>query len=204
MEKYNGTWLNKQFEQNPDKTAAEFARALELDPSTVARMRKDERAIKVLELPKIREFFGLEDEKLGGAVFNHLDIRSQQTELAEGGDSSVLGRWSMPTHVLKAQTETSPDNICVIQVDGDSMSPVFNSGDHVLVDTSQDARKPTPPGYFVVQEGDCLVVKQVEYIPGSDPIVIKVKSVNKQYSDYDIALNDGVIQGRVLFAVKRV
>ena len=64
----------------------------------------------------------------------------------------------------------------MITVDGDSMEPVFSSGDHVLINVSR--KVPMPPGIFVIWNGMGLVAKRIEHVPHSEPPMVVLKSLN--------------------------
>lgn len=90
------------------------------------------------------------------------------------------------------------DNLVLVEVVGDSMSPVLVSGDTVLVDMSQTDLK-TGEAY-VLRIGDELVVKYAQRLPGNK---IRVSSENdRMYPAFeiDLASLDGEISviGRVV------
>lgn len=90
------------------------------------------------------------------------------------------------------------DNLVLVEVVGDSMSPVLVSGDTVLVDMSQTDLK-TGEAY-VLRIGDELVVKYAQRLPGNK---LRVSSENdRMYPAFeiDLAMLDGEISviGRVV------
>lgn len=88
--------------------------------------------------------------------------------------------------------------LVLVEVDGDSMSPILSSGDTVLVDTSQTDLK--TGAAYVLRIGDELLVKYVQRLPGEK---IQVFSENREvYPPFDIDLaqlnGDITIIGRVV------
>jgi SOS-response transcriptional repressor LexA len=104
--------------------------------------------------------------------------------------------WQVPQDFMRAQTTASPDNIRIIRIYGDSMAPLFQPGDRVLVDLSDV--KPSPAGVFVLWDGLGIVVKRVEFVPYSAPPTVKLMSANADYATYERPLADIHINGRVI------
>ena len=205
-------WLSDFFKNDPEKSQADLSRATGLAQSVISKIKNGERAVTRIEGDKIDRFFHEEgfinevqdeEERL---YLRQLDVRAQggAGAMVESYGDDVIGKWLIPEHVLRARTMTKSENIVVAQIEGDSMSPKFNPGDFVFVDISQRAKNPTPPGYFFVWEGTGLVIKLVETIPNSEPAMIRLKSLNPDYTDSEIPYEDGTIQGRVLFVINKV
>ena len=68
----------------------------------------------------------------------------------------------------------------MISISGDSMSPVLEHRDLVMIDCSQIL--PSPPGIFVVDDGVGLVAKRIDPVPNSDHL--RLMSENPQYPNY--------------------
>lgn len=104
--------------------------------------------------------------------------------------------WQLPRDLIKGQTSAPPSALRIITVTGDSNAPDFHPGQKVLVDTED--RVPSPPGFFVLYDGLGLVLKQLEIVPYSDPLRVRIKSRNPAYETYEMPLETVVINGRVL------
>ncbi|GAN66875.1 S24 family peptidase [Acetobacter orientalis] len=114
---------------------------------------------------------------------------------SENGNIPV-DQWQIPARFLEAFTDNI-QSLAIIQVRGDSMEPDYHSGERVLVDLAH--RTPTPPGVYVVWDGLGLVMKRLEVVFGSsDPIQVKISSINPAYDSYERPLDDLVISGRVV------
>ena len=114
--------------------------------------------------------------------------------VAEGGD-----KFSPPYHFrrswIRNALKTSPSQLRIMHVKGDSMVPTLLSGDAVLVD--MNLRAPNPPGIFVLDDGIGLVAKRLEHIPYSDPPAVRVISDNKHYPEYERTAEEIHIIGRI-------
>jgi phage repressor protein C with HTH and peptisase S24 domain len=118
-----------------------------------------------------------------------------------GGDEGerqdkVVGKWSIPTNVVRYHTTAPAGELKIIRVVGDSMEPDFLAGERVMVDTGD--RLPSPPGVFAVWDGFSEIVKRLEMVPYSDPPRVKLMSVNPAYEPRELRLDEMVINGRVV------
>lgn len=126
---------------------------------------------------------------------------------AAGGGSVTeyepLGdNWFFPVAWLRHELRAKAADLKIISIDGDSMEPLLESGDKVLVDTSRTA--PSPPGVFVLHDGLGLVAKQVEFVPNTEPPTLMIKSANTRYHDYQRTVDEVNIIGRVIWFARRI
>lgn len=112
------------------------------------------------------------------------------------GSSDVLRTWVIPQNVVDIATESPLSRVKIVRIKGDSMVPLFNPLDRVMVDTGDI--EPSPPGVFVVWDGLGFVVKRVQVVPHSDPMTVKFTSDNPKYEPYERVLGEAYIQGRVI------
>lgn len=90
----------------------------------------------------------------------------------------------------------SPANLRVIAVHGDSMDPTLSDGDQVLIDLSDV--QPRGGGVYVLRQGEELLVKHCQLLPGG---TLRVSGANEAYQPYDVDLAktpDVQIVGRVV------
>lgn len=113
-------------------------------------------------------------------------------ELAEsspGRDYHFRRSW------IRQSLGTSPTNLRILNVEGDSMSPTLIEGDTVLVDMAR--RAPNPPGIFVLHDGMGLVAKRLEHVPNSEPPRVRIISDNPLYAPYEGIADEINIVGRI-------
>lgn len=108
----------------------------------------------------------------------------------------VLARWQMPATLIRGYTNTPAEHIKIITVVGESMVPVFNPGDKVMVDL-QDLM-PSPAGIFALWDGYGQIIKRLEIVPYSDPATVVLKSANAAYETRELPLEQLIINGRVI------
>ena len=117
-------------------------------------------------------------------------------EVDENGHPLELytdGGWSFPDGI--ASGFHSRKGIYSIEVEGDSMEPNYRGGSTVFVDTKNT--RPTPPGVFIVDYGDGLLLKRVELIGGTDQIAI-ISDNKDLYRSYEFPRDEVTIWGRVI------
>ena len=88
--------------------------------------------------------------------------------------------------------------LSAITVEGDSMEPLLNDGDEILVDLSQ---QPYRDGIHVVRMGDTLMVKRVASAGGGR---FSLLSQNLAYPPVSVAAEDIEIIGRVVWKGGRI
>lgn len=139
----------------------------------------------------------------GFSVVSEIDVRASAGPGAvHEGLEETKATWLLPEPLIRHELRAKPEDLRMITVDGDSMEPLLSSGDRILVDTNQ--RVPVPPGIFVIWDGMGLVAKRIEHVPSSDPPKITVRSVNPEYSPYELTGEEVNIVGRVVWAAKRL
>ncbi len=88
--------------------------------------------------------------------------------------------------------------LSALRVEGDSMEPLLNDGDEILVDR---APRPFRDGLHVVRLGDTLMVKRVA---SAGPGRIALLSQNFAYPPVEVAAEEVAIIGRVVWKGGRV
>jgi len=199
-------WVKTQLKLHPEKTKADLARFIGLEPPAVSKILNGSRQIKAHEYIKMRSFFGMVNDG-NKAVSRAHDYKSSSQDsyviepLAnnEMHDSTAPlsnNNWIMPASIVGRHTKTPPEKIKLFAVEGNAMDPDFASGEQVLVDTSDT--KPSPSGFFVLSDGMGHIIRQCEYIPHSTPALIKISARNSQYESYEIELKKTELIGRVI------
>lgn len=127
----------------------------------------------------------------GGVAIDHW-VRDDHgnTYAAEG----IRDRWSIPDSVTSGLLRSSPRNLRIFEVIGNSMEPRLFEGDRVFIDTRYNA--PTPEGIFALFDGLGLVIKQLQVIRGTDPLQVRIISSNQQYPAQTAPLEEIRIIGR--------
>ena len=103
---------------------------------------------------------------------------------------------------LNRLTSAGPDELNLVQVDGDSMANTLLPGDDILVDRS-DGEARVRDGIYVLRIEDSLLVKRLTLHPVTRRVT--VQSDNPAYADWpDLALSDIKLIGRVIWTGRRV
>lgn len=92
---------------------------------------------------------------------------------------------------------TAANKLCVVTGFGDSMRPMFNPGDPLLVDLGVE--KADIDGVFFFRVGNEGFIKRLQRIPSARGLLIRAKSENPKYDAWDITEGmDFEVFGRVL------
>lgn len=86
-------------------------------------------------------------------------------------------------------------NAVIVEVRGDSMEPTLNSGDRIMIDRADT--NVAMPGVFLIFDGGGTVVKRIEKVYGSDPLMVRLLSDNERHSAYKVDAASIHIIGRV-------
>jgi phage repressor protein C with HTH and peptisase S24 domain len=146
------------------------------------------------------------EEGLAGLVYLPLyDVRAAAGSKGIVTDGEhVANELAFREDWIRRELRTSPSDLRLIHVEGDSMEPDLRAGDIILVDHSDtQARR---EGIYVIRMDDALLVKQLQRMPGG---LIKVISRNPAYEPFTVAAekiqahNGFDIVGRVVWACRR-
>jgi hypothetical protein len=113
----------------------------------------------------------------------------------------VIRRWVVTPDWLRLNVHriTSPRNLAIVTGFGDSMRPLFNPGDPLLID--RGILRPDIDGVFFFRVDDQGYVKRLQRIPTPKGMIIKAKSDNPQYETFEIVKGmDFEVYGRVVKA----
>ena len=170
------------------------------------RLKEDERR-------KLARYFGIAEALLGGpaddtAQLPGLVIVKRHPVMVSAGPGAIvteeLGKpyFAFDERWLKALTPSTPANLSIVRVEGDSMAPTLNAGDDILVDLG-DAGDRLRDGIYVLRIDEALVVKRIALNPVGRRIT--VQSDNPAYPDWpDCGPNDIKAIGRVIWSGRRI
>jgi phage repressor protein C with HTH and peptisase S24 domain len=170
------------------------------------RLGEDERR-------KLARYFGVAEAILGGPAEEPpqaqglVSVKRHPVMVSAGPGALVTEELGKPYFAfderwLKALTPSSPANLSIVRVEGDSMAPTLNAGDDILVDLG-DAGERLRDGIYVLRIDDALVVKRIALNPVGRRIT--VQSDNPAYPDWpDCGLDDIKPIGRVIWSGRRI
>jgi hypothetical protein len=115
---------------------------------------------------------------------------------------ALRGHWKVADSYLRDELRIREADARMLEVRGDSMAPTLQSGDRVLIDTTDVV--PSPPGLFVLWDGLGIVVKRVEPVFPSEPMRYRISSDNPNHSAYERTEEEARLLGRVRMCVRRM
>lgn len=203
--------------QMPGRSQTALAKRLGLDQSAVNRMtRKGGRQIKLHELPVIEAYLAETESGIEPDLPTETDVRADldgvimlpeyDVRLSAGpgfivDQETTRREWPYPRFLIVDTLGITPAKATVQEVIGDSMEPTLSSGDYVVIDMA-DARIGLP-GIFAIWDGDALVCKRVERIPGSEPRRVMLRSDNPLHGAYEVDEDHVRVIGRVRWITRR-
>ena len=170
------------------------------------RLREEERG-------KLARYFGIPETLLGGPVGETpsadglVSVKRHPVMVSAGPGAIVTEELGKPCFAfderwLKALTPSSPSNLSIVRVEGDSMSPTLNAGDDILVDLG-DSMERLRDGIYVLRIDDALVVKRLALNPIGRRVT--VQSDNPAYPDWpDCTLAEINCIGRVIWSGRKI
>lgn len=165
------------------------------------------------ERRKLAHYFGISETVLGGpaetvsAPAGLITVNRHAVAVSAGPGAIVqeeLGKpyFAFDERWLKTLTPSSPTNLSIVRVEGDSMAPTLNAGDDILVDLG-DAGDRLRDGIYVLRIDEALVVKRLALNPIGRRVTIQ--SDNPAYPDWpDCSLDEIKPIGRVVWAGRRI
>lgn len=169
---------------------------------------------------RLARFFGVEESLLGGEVAVQVKEKSSSRRATPPARAAGKNDWadvprlaldaSAGPGVLAAEPEApfgalrfsqgwlrgmglDPAHLSTIAVAGDSMWPLLNDGDEILVDHTRTTPR---DGIHVVRVGDHLLVKRIDM---GRPGRVRLKSENPAYDPIDLDPEEVAVIGRVVW-----
>lgn len=113
----------------------------------------------------------------GGKMGNGLILRDQP---------GIIHSWTVSSAWIRQNVHriTSPKNLAIVTGFGDSMRPLFNPGDPLLVDTGRE--RADVDGIYFFRVGEEGFIKRLQRIPTAGGLILRAKSENASYDPFDI------------------
>lgn len=133
---------------------------------------------------------------------NHIPIKNAFASAGNGYNNSeenLAGYIPFNKDFLK-EIGASPKDCDIIKIHGNSMCPIFNDGDYVMVDKSKTS---TLDGiHVVVLDGD-VYIKILQRLPGQK---LLLKSLNKDYEpiSVDLSYENFQVIGKVIWRSQKI
>ena len=149
----------------------------------------------------------LPEDSVHADLPDSVSIPEYDVRLSAGGGfvvdrESTRRHWALPRFLVEDRLGVRASQATVQEVVGDSMEPTLSSGDYVLIDLND--RRLGLPGVFAVWDGDALVCKRLERVPGTEPSEVRLKSDNPLHGEYRVAEDRVRVIGRVRWVTRRM
>ena len=112
-------------------------------------------------------------------------------------EENIIGCWNMPYDDFRTITTTSkPENVKLLRVKGDSMSPTIKDGDWVMADIS--LKQADSDGIYLLRMSTGLVIKRLQGSVKNDILII---SDNPKYPTVSADSGEVTILGKVIYTL---
>jgi len=103
---------------------------------------------------------------------------------------------------ITRKLQSQPENLRVTIIEDDSMSPIINREDMIVIDISK--KRPSPSGLFAIYDGLGLAVKRLEYINHPTNPMIHIISDNPKYKDYEREPSHVTVIGKAIWVSRQL
>ena len=207
----------KVFERLCAERGEDFAglsRLLGKNPAYIQQYirRGTPKRLKEEERRKLARYFGVAESVLGGpeeggpvgglVPVPRAMVRASAGPGAFPAEEQAKPYFAFDERWLRALTGASADDLSIIKVEGDSMSPTLNDGDDILLDR-RGCTEQLRDGIYVLRVDDSLLVKRLAIHPLGSRVT--VQSDNPNYPDWpDCGLDEIHCIGRVIWAGRKI
>lgn len=162
---------------------------------------------------RLARYFGVDEALLGAPLppggrsdglvpVPRLDVGAAAGAGAFDGDERTRGHIAFDSAWLRRVANGAPDQLSIIRVAGDSMTPTLGDGDEILVDRG-DAAARLRDGIYVLRIDAALVVKRLALNPAAR--TLSIRSDNPAYPGWPDCAPDAIdIVGRVVWTGRRI
>lgn len=207
--------------ENPGRTYKSVSKELGKNETYLQQFVKNNKPARLPEDVRFRlaELMGIDEQLLrdGAAakipltktrISGESIIVSEHDVRASAGGGSLIeqeterAQWPLPRDYVRHTLSLSTNELSIVEVIGDSMTPTLHSGDKILIDRSD--KSIAMPGIFALHDGDGTVVKRVEKIPASEPPRVALISDNPHHGRYEVPAEMVSVIGRVVWFGRRL
>lgn len=105
---------------------------------------------------------------------------------AGGGAEGILDEWTEPQEFVDIDSRLLPKNgsckhPAIIQMHGESMAPIYDSGDYILLDMVNGRSFEPVDGVYLIKYGSSVQIKHVSFVGNGDIIC---SSENSRYPPF--------------------
>lgn len=180
-------WLQLQFRLNPDKTKADLARALGLEPPAISKILAGNRQIKAQEYVKMREFFGMGGTSYNVPITDDYSIHGCDLALTEFSDQDAA-----TDQVDKKGAARAGSNQKMAQIRRDASGQGRFSTKNIPYGALQEGR--ALDGDWVMRQSGAAYSKLPPFqLEEPLPDKIKIFPIREKVMEPDLKLGDHVI-----------
>ncbi len=135
------------------------------------------------------------------ALVPEFDVHVSAGGGAMVAEENEISRWPFNPEYLSQFLGLARAQLAIVEVRGDSMIPTLQSGDRVLINTSD--KQISQSGIFVLFDGGGTVIKRVDKRIGNEETVTLI-SDNQVHERYEVPLDILNVVGRVVWVARKL
>lgn len=116
-------------------------------------------------------------------AINVIDMGGRIKGKFEQIKENIVGKIFAQPEVLEIFTAVKPENIVIVKVAGDAMSPTINPGDTIWIDISQSM--PSADGIYMISTLSDTLIRRIQINPFENSI--EVSADNKLYKNFSVS-----------------
>lgn len=179
-------------------TQEDLARKTQTTAATISRWENFPSRVNVNVLENLARVLDVSPAELLAGV-NQQKIKSGEVVMIQCLDSSHANPFDPA--LLESMTKTPAENMAMLEVKGDAMSPTLHEGDQCLVNTAD--RNIFAPGLYCIQMGQTAQPRRLAVNPVNGRVNILCD--NHAYDDYaDVEPNVIRVVGRIIWVGRRL
>lgn len=194
----------------------ELADAIGMNRSSLNRLLKGHRSLKVDESTKIEVFFqkrrGLTLQKTpqdpyASVVIGEINTRAFNQTLSNHGnidkqdirtllaETNYCGRWAISALFCQRIVGSEYSSLRLLEVLSDNTAPDLKMNDYAIIDLSQTT--PSPPGLFCICDGFAISFAKIRVVPSQTPTEIAILDTRSNSTHHTSSISSITILGRV-------
>ena len=199
----------KKLRQKKRLSARELGLAIGKSQSTISKWEKKEH-LKYDDLKRLANYFKVSIRSISGEAIPTpfpqsdmvaIDIINAQDIKANNNNPNIIGRQMMPLTLLQEFTQSSPQDIKILRINSDTMTPTIRPNEMIWVNTA--IKTAHTDGIYLLFFGDNLVLKRIQVNPIENSGLII--SDNPQYENLPFNLNQNLhIYGKVIYHIQKL
>lgn len=157
------------------------------------------------KLTSIAEALGVSLQYLISGPSSHgdyIDVPLLTNSLQNNDDNVTCKSYLLNKKWIATNLKTAPENLRMVIINSDAMSPTINNNDAVIIDIS--SKVPVKSGMFILQNNANMIARRMEFVLGKLPKQVFISPDNNKYVPYSCNIDEINVLGRIIWLAREV